>query len=146
MEQEIKSIPELEQFAKEFLGQLHKKETGATIVGLRGDLGSGKTAFVKAVAGVLGITEEVLSPTFVIAKFYPLEHSAWQQLVHVDLYRIEAKEELRALKWDTIVSDPKNLLMIEWPEQMGELFPSDAAILKFRFIDESTRTIISENI
>ena len=95
MERIIKSIPELEQFARHFLEHLAAKGDGATIVGLSGDLGAGKTAFVKAAAKALGISEEVLSSTFVIAKFYDIpEHHHWSRLVHVDAYRIEESAEL----------------------------------------------------
>ncbi len=144
MEREIKSITELEEFAAQFLSRLAKHKTHATIVGLSGELGSGKTAFAKAIAKALGLTEEVLSPTFVIAKFYQLKDPDWNRLVHIDLYRIEDGDELRALKWESIMADPKNLVMVEWPEQIGALFPQDATMLKFRFIDESTRAILSE--
>jgi len=144
VEREIKSITELEEFAAQFLSRLAKHKTHATIVGLSGELGSGKTAFAKAIAKALGLTEEVLSPTFVIAKFYQLKDPDWNRLVHIDLYRIEDGDELRALKWESIMADPKNLVMVEWPEQIGALFPQDATMLKFRFIDESTRAILSE--
>ena len=141
MERDLRNISALRAFAQEFLEALRSFPDRATIVGLSGDLGSGKTAFVKEAAGLLGVEEEVLSPTFVIAKFYDLHGAKWKRLVHIDAYRIERPEEIRALKWDTITRDPNNLVFIEWPEQLGALFPTDAQILHFQFIDETTRSV-----
>ncbi|HEY9585077.1 MAG TPA: tRNA (adenosine(37)-N6)-threonylcarbamoyltransferase complex ATPase subunit type 1 TsaE [Candidatus Paceibacterota bacterium] len=142
MEKMIKSIAELEQFSRSFLDGLRTKEGCATTVGLSGDLGSGKTAFTKATAKTLGVIGEVLSPTFVIAKFYEIpEHPSWSHLVHVDAYRIGDPDELSVLRWGEILADRKNLVLIEWPEHVGAAFPSDAPVLTFRFVDEMTRSI-----
>jgi tRNA threonylcarbamoyladenosine biosynthesis protein TsaE len=129
--------------AEKFLATLTAQEGGATIIGLSGDLGSGKTTFVKFLARHLGIEDEILSPTFVIAKFYELPGMlSWSRLIHVDAYRIENPDELRALKWENLVSDKKHLIVVEWPEQVSPLLPSPLALISFRFIDETTRGII----
>lgn len=111
-------------------------EKGATVIGLSGHLGAGKTAFVKAVAKKLGIPEEVTSPTFVLMKIYGIPKGAalrgdvqtrgdgidafpWSHLVHIDAYRLEGRRELEALDYENIVSDAGNLVMIEWPENVG---------------------------
>ncbi len=142
METTISSIPELERFAREFLAELPAEKSGATVVGLSGDLGAGKTAFVKAAAKAFEITENVLSPTFVIAKYYELPGAcSWSRLVHIDAYRIEDPAELKALRWDEIVGDKENLILIEWPERIGKFFPKNGTTLTFRFIDETTRAI-----
>lgn len=144
METTIKSIPELERFAREYLQNLPMNTTGATVVGLSGDLGSGKTAFVKAAANALNVKGAVVSPTFVIAKFYQIpRHPSWSRLVHVDAYRIEEPEELKSLHFETISADPRSLLLIEWPEHIGALFPKNSPVLSFRFIDETTRVILN---
>ncbi len=130
------SLEETQKIAAEWLVSiiqdpiLDKKE--ATVVGLSGHLGAGKTAFVKAVAKELGITGEVTSPTFVLMKIYSIEVrpsrpnlqgptykvSPWTRLIHIDAYRLEKREELQALDFENIVSDPGNLVMIEWPENV----------------------------
>ena len=141
MGKELRSLAELTAFAEEFISTLQHETGHATVVGLSGDLGSGKTAFVKAVAKKLGVQEDVLSPTFVIAKFYDLSDSAWGRLVHVDAYRIEQPDEVRALRFGELLADSRNLVMIEWPEQLQEYFPEDARTLHFRFVDETTREV-----
>lgn len=94
----------------------------ATVLALSGDLGAGKTAFTKLLAQHLGITETVVSPTFIIAKFYEISPtvSPWKHLVHIDAYRLESWAELEILKFDEVFSDPQNLVIIEWPEQVTD--------------------------
>lgn len=137
----LRSIEELERFAAEFLRSLMKNETRATVIGLTGDLGSGKTAFTKTLGKALGVGEEITSPTFVIARFYNLHDRPWQRLVHVDAYRIDDPAELAPLKWDMLLADPAHLVVVEWPERLGKKFPSDALVLQFTFIDERTRRV-----
>ena len=141
MEKQINSLEELGFFADKFIGELVKNETHATIIGLSGELGSGKTAFVKAIAQSLDIKEDISSPTFVIAKFYELSGAKWARLIHIDAYRLNDPNELNVLRFDQLISDPKHLIFLEWPEIAKERFPSDAAVLKFKFINETTRTI-----
>jgi tRNA threonylcarbamoyladenosine biosynthesis protein TsaE len=138
----IKDLNELKSFAREFAGGLVPHDTRATVVGLKGDLGSGKTAFTKMLAGELGIMDEIVSPTFVVAKYYALPKSSpWERLVHIDLYRIENKDELRPLRFKDLMQDTSSLVIIEWPERAFGEFPEDADMLQFTFIDDTTRTI-----
>lgn len=93
----------------------------AVVAGLSGHLGAGKTAFVKALAKELMIDEDVTSPTFVIMKVYEIPKRAlpWKRLVHIDAYRLEKIQELEALRYEELVADPHNLIVIEWPENVG---------------------------
>lgn len=124
----------------------------ATILALSGDLGSGKTAFVKALAAALGITETITSPTFVIEQIYMLPKGAasaaaahFDRLIHIDAYRLEKASELERLGWAEIASDPKNIICLEWPENVSGLSHCSAVRrLQFRFVDENTREISSE--
>ena len=105
----------------------------AFVAGLSGHLGAGKTAFVKQIARELGVEEEVTSPTFVLMKIYPTKHPTLRRLVHIDAYRLERRADLEALRWEDVVADPHNLVMIEWPENVGmnEGDPELNAWLKF---------------
>lgn len=142
MEQIINGEDEMSIFAFEVLRTLSPNKEHATVVGLSGDLGSGKTTFAQLFARGLLIEEHVVSPTYVIAKFYDIPHNApWRKLVHIDAYRIEHPDEMRTLKWEGIIEDAKNIVLVEWPEHIGELFPKDAPILQFRFIDQGTRAV-----
>ena len=119
------SLEETERFAKEWLEEISRsapepsgKIAQAFVVGLFGHLGAGKTAFVKIVAKILGVKEEITSPTFVIMKNYKINHPKWKNLIHIDAYRLEQREELEVLDFEGLVSNPENLIMIEWPEKV----------------------------
>lgn len=159
----IKSLSALDDFvSNEFLPFLTPSDDGATVITLTGDLGSGKTAFVKSIAKQLGITEHIVSPTFVIAKFYPLPgsdapaeifenaqeeraHPHFHELVHIDAYRMEDPKEADVLRLHEILDDERKLIFIEWPEQLGAELPEGNINLSFTFIDENTRLITQTN-
>jgi tRNA threonylcarbamoyladenosine biosynthesis protein TsaE len=140
MNHRITSLGDTTALAEQFIKSLTPQRT-ATIVGLHGDLGSGKTTFTQAVAKVLGITETVTSPTFVIEKLYSLSHADFKKLIHIDAYRLESGKELLHLGWQEIADDPKNLIFIEWPERVADILPKDMKKIEFTFVDETTREI-----
>lgn len=158
-----KNLTETAQFAREFLAGLAprlpstllrtSRSGQATIVGLYGDLGSGKTTFVQQIAKVLGVRSSVQSPTFVIMKKYaiqnppsfpPLVKGGYRGdlfLVHIDAYRLDSGADLKKLDWDTIANDPKNLILIEWADRVADILPPDHLKLRFEFVDDTTRKI-----
>lgn len=137
-----KSPKETEKIAKEFVKDiLKKKHNGAIIVGLSGNLGAGKTAFVKAVAKSLGVTDTVQSPTFVIEKIYKIKTENFEHLIHIDAYRLESAEELLKLGFKEIAENPKNIIFIEWPEKVKGILPKDAALIYFTHINDKEREI-----
>jgi tRNA threonylcarbamoyladenosine biosynthesis protein TsaE len=114
----------------------------ATIITLQGALGAGKTVFAKGVAEALGVTETVTSPTYVIEKTYPLPPNyPWKQLIHIDAYRLQSEEELYTIRWHARAIDPGNIVLVEWPEQMGRGLPDWALSVTFEHVDEHTRRI-----
>lgn len=129
------SVAETEKIAADWLRDISNAQNDpseASVVGLSGHLGAGKTAFVKAIAKALGIAEDVTSPTFVLMKIYPIAaDSPWKRLVHIDAYRLEKPEELGALDFERLIADKNDLVMIEWPENVGldGLMPGHAAIV-----------------
>jgi tRNA threonylcarbamoyladenosine biosynthesis protein TsaE len=125
------SLEETQQIAEEWLVDIsntYQDSDEALVVGLSGHLGAGKTAFVKCIAKALGVNEAVTSPTFVIMKIYDIDPNdillkeasfPWKHLVHIDAYRLEQPEELEALRFEDIVADKNDLVLIEWPENVG---------------------------
>lgn len=96
------------------------------VVSLTGALGAGKTLFVKALAGALGLEERVVaSPTFVIAGEYACARVGGpERLVHVDFYRVGSELELESaglLDW----LEPGTLLIAEWGERFASALPED---------------------
>lgn len=132
---------DLQALAKEILLHLKQREN-AQIVGLSGDLGSGKTALTKAFAKELGVAEEVTSPTFVVMKSYEINnHEFYKKLVHIDAYRIEDEEEMKVLRFEEIINDPTNLVFIEWPEQIQNTLPRDVLSINLKILEGETREI-----
>lgn len=113
----------------------------ATVVALQGDLGAGKTTFTQEVGKILGITENMHSPTFVIEKIYEIDFKGFKRLIHIDAYRIEKESELLHLGWEELVKNPENLIFIEWPENVQGLIPNEAIRISFKHVDENTREI-----
>jgi tRNA threonylcarbamoyladenosine biosynthesis protein TsaE len=111
-------------------------DTNARVIALQGNLGAGKTAITKCIAELLGITEAVTSPTFVIMKKYTPPNMC---LIHIDAYRIQTENELDLLNLNDLIKDDKNLIIIEWPEQTMKLLPPETLIVQCEFIDEMTR-------
>ncbi|RJP28168.1 MAG: tRNA (adenosine(37)-N6)-threonylcarbamoyltransferase complex ATPase subunit type 1 TsaE [Candidatus Omnitrophota bacterium] len=101
------------------------------IICLSGQLGSGKTVFVKGLAAGLGIDkEEVISPTFVIVRKY----EGRIKLFHLDLYRIIMPFELADLGYDELLYNDA-VSAIEWPEKLGNLMPENFLKIDISIID-----------
>lgn len=119
-----RSVDETLRFAKEFGRSL----SGGSVVALEGELGSGKTVFVKGIALGLGLAnpDQVKSPTFVLMHIYPTK----VPLYHFDLYRLEHEEELDALGFDDFASDSRTITVVEWADRVRERIPSGAIWIK----------------
>lgn len=133
------SIAETETLAKSWLDSLSGSDDQATIVGLYGNLGAGKTTFSQSVGKALGIKETMTSPTFVIEKIYETTHPNFKRLVHIDAYRLESGAELQVLNFEELVSNKNNLILIEWPENVKSILPEDHTKIYCEFVDENTR-------
>lgn len=107
------------------------------IVALIGDLGTGKTALTKYIAEGLGITEEVISPTFTIVKEY---RSGRLPLFHFDVYRLSSGEELLDIGAEDYLED-SGLSVIEWADIVADVLPADALVVSLEYGDGNARTV-----
>lgn len=115
---------------------------GGETLALYGDLGSGKTTFLQGLARGLGITKNIISPTFLIMRTYTLEESTKiKKLYHLDLYRIETEAEAIDLGLLDLVQDPKNVVAIEWPDKIANLLPEQRITLFFEYFEDDKRKI-----
>lgn len=118
-----------------------KNRAKATVVTLSGNLGAGKTTLVQAVGVVLGVSEVITSPTFVVMKRYETTDDTFTTLIHIDAYRIESVTELTILGWERWLAEPDVLLCVEWPEKISTLIPPTAVQVILTVVDEVTRKI-----
>jgi tRNA threonylcarbamoyladenosine biosynthesis protein TsaE len=142
MDKVIHDLAELTDEASSFVTSLIPRTRGATLVTLSGELGAGKTAFTKAIAIACGVKETVTSPTFVLEKIYTLPPSAqFKRLVHIDAYRLEEGDSLHTLDFVTLMQDPSNLIVLEWPEKVGDALPFPAVRILLVAHEDGSRTI-----
>jgi len=140
-----KSLEETGQIAKNFLETIYSIGDSSVVVALEGNLGAGKTAFTQEVGKILGVAENMHSPTFVIEKIYSIDWKGFRNLIHIDAYRLEKDSELLHLGWEEITREQENLVFLEWPENVASIIPESARRIHFKFIDEDTREISYEN-
>lgn len=108
------------------------------VVALVGDLGAGKTQFVKGLAKGLGSKEMVTSPTFTLMHEY---QSKRVPIYHFDFYRIESLAALRAIGFDEIVFGD-GVSVIEWADRFADAIPPRARWIKFEIVSENRRRIL----
>jgi len=135
-----KNPEETRKIAQEFLKTLRKSER-ATVVGLYGDLGTGKTAFSQFLGEALGVHDPIQSPTFLIEKIYELKRTPWEHLVHIDAYRLESSDELLNLGWREIIKRPENLVLVEWADRVKEILPENAYHIAIKHVEDDEREI-----
>jgi tRNA threonylcarbamoyladenosine biosynthesis protein TsaE len=121
------------------------QQNSALIIGLKGDLGSGKTIFAQGLAKGLGIKEKILSPTFVILKKFQVSSFRFQAFYHIDCYRIREPKEILKIGFQEIVADPKNIVAIEWAEKIKSILPKNCPMVRFDFIGKTKRKITLKN-
>ena len=132
-----------EIFAKEILQKKMQNSpvAGAIVIGLRGDLGSGKTTFIQGFAKGFGIGEKILSPTFVILKRFKITKKSFKNFYHIDCYRLKNEKDILELGLKEIILNPDNIVAIEWPEKIKKVLPKKTIIIKFKLIDKNKREI-----
>lgn len=116
---------------------LGRRLSPGDLICLTGDLGTGKTCFVKGLAGGLGIKgRAVTSPTFIIIR----EYKGRIPLYHIDLYRIGFVEDIRDIGMEEAIYG-QGVTAIEWAERISETLPDERIDVTLNYVDEKTRVI-----
>lgn len=114
----------------------------AQLITLTGDLGAGKTTFTQQLAAHLGITETVVSPTFVVMKSYDIpDHTDYNQLVHIDAYRFEDESEAGPLRLLELFQQPRTLICLEWPDRVTGILPEEKVAVTIEIKEGETRKV-----
>ncbi|OGL73716.1 tRNA (adenosine(37)-N6)-threonylcarbamoyltransferase complex ATPase subunit type 1 TsaE [Candidatus Uhrbacteria bacterium RIFCSPHIGHO2_02_FULL_60_10] len=137
----LKNLAALNAFAKEYATTLK----GGEIIGLVGELGAGKTAFVQRLAAALRVPRGVRSPTFVLMNVFsipPRRGSRLHQLCHIDAYRLKDESELRGLGFEDYAGAPDTVTIVEWVDRVPAAKESPHyRELKFSYVPEGGRKV-----
>jgi len=129
------SLDEIESVAKSFLNYIDNKK----VIAFHGNLGTGKTTFIKALGEQLGVTENISSPTFSIINQYTAADN--KTIFHIDLYRVKDTEEARNAGVEECIYSG-DICFIEWPEKVLAILPADIVNVFLEPISETKRKII----
>ena len=129
----IQSEDELQMVARELLDALN----GRTVVALRGEMGAGKTTLIRALAEVMGVEDQVTSPTFALVNEY--RSAKGERLFHFDFYRIDDLREAYDLGYEEYFYSG-DLCLVEWPEKVEPLLPEEVVELTIRVDSPTERT------
>lgn len=134
---EVRNEVETQELAQKLGANLR----GGEIIELRGDVGAGKTTFVKGLARGLRIDDDVQSPSFTISRVYDARDNL--RLAHYDFYRLVdagiMKDELAEM-----MQDPETITIIEWADIVEGVLPNDRLTIRFESPSETSRTLILE--
>ena len=148
MKHNISNIDEFNNFVKEFFSKIKPLNNKAVVISLKGDLGAGKTTFTQMLAKELGIEETITSPTFVIQKRYEIKKGPdpFKKLIHIDAYRLDSSDELLRLDWEDLISNPENIICLEWPERVADIIPEDSVSINIEMGYGGERKIEINNL
>jgi L-threonylcarbamoyladenylate synthase len=137
------SPEQTKKIARDVFNQRTKERKPLVFV-IEGEMGVGKTVFVKGIGEKLGI-ENIISPTFVVCYEYPISYNGFDTLIHFDLYNIEDEEEYLHLGIENYLK-PGKVLCFEWGEKIGKLYErmkneAKVILIRMEYIDEKKRRI-----
>lgn len=119
--------------------KLAEKLPGGSVVAMYGDLGAGKTAFVRGMAKGMGLSCRVSSPTFTIVNEYLGE----RELIHFDMYRLSSADELFDIGWEDYLSRGA-VCAVEWSENVQDAFFGDEVVVRIDKLNDTDRKITIE--
>ena len=119
--------------------KLAEKLPGGSVVAMYGDLGAGKTAFVRGMARGMGLSCRVSSPTFTIVNEYLGE----RELIHFDMYRLSSADELFDIGWEDYLSR-NAVCAVEWSENVQDAFFGDEVVVRIEKLNDTDRKITIE--
>ena len=132
---EIKSLENIEESATEFVKQMGDN----TVFAFRGEMGAGKTTFIKSICRVLGVSDEINSPTFSLVNEY-CSYTTGELIYHFDFYRINNIEEVYDMGYEDYFYCGA-ICFIEWPEKVEELLPHDCVNVSIVQNEDTSRTV-----
>ncbi|MGI6027847.1 MAG: tRNA (adenosine(37)-N6)-threonylcarbamoyltransferase complex ATPase subunit type 1 TsaE [Candidatus Heteroscillospira sp.] len=118
---------------------LGSRVPNGTVIAMYGDLGAGKTAFVRGMARGMGITARVNSPTFTIVN----EYAGDRELFHFDMYRLGSSDELFDIGWEDYLAR-EGVCVVEWSENVSDAFDGTEIKVSIAKLSDTARKITIE--
>jgi tRNA threonylcarbamoyladenosine biosynthesis protein TsaE len=113
---------------------------GGEVIALEGELGAGKTCFVRGLAAGLGLdASAVCSPTFVICRRYG--DSAALGLVHIDAFRLGGPQDLDSIGWEEMLAEPDSVIAVEWAGRIADALPRERLEIAIDHLPDGARRI-----
>ena len=148
MEITIKNLDEMGEKARMFINALGEQR----VIAFYGSMGAGKTTFIRALCQELGVIEPVTSPTFAIVNEYEvvdqssihqssIHQSSIKKIFHFDFYRIKRLEEAYDMGFEDYLYSG-HLCLIEWPELIEDLLPSETVRVHITIAEDGSRTLM----
>ena len=140
----IKSVRAMRVFASGIAKDIvasPKKKT-ATVIGLVGNLGAGKTAFTGGFLRALGVKGSVLSPTFVLMRNYALRSTHYKVAYHIDAYRLDHPKELLAIGFKELIKNPNAIVLVEWANQVKKIMPAGTKWIEIKHGQGKTERVV----
>lgn len=130
---------------KELAQRVAKKLKPKGVLALYGDLGSGKTTFVRFLVEALGIVARVQSPSFILVRKYTGGSGSIKVVNHIDLYRLTSKDEVAELEVEELFNEEGSITVIEWPKLLEDFLPKDTVKIDFEYVAQFKRKINVQN-
>lgn len=140
MEIKIQSLDQIKDAARQFIAAMGDN----TVFAFYGQMGAGKTTFIKAICEELGVSDPITSPTFAIVNEYRSD-LAGELIYHFDFYRIKKLDEVYDMGYEDYFYSGA-LCFIEWPELIEEVLPGNSVTVRIEAQEDGTRIIHSEEL
>lgn len=137
MEFHISSTEQINQVAQEFIAAMG----GHKLFAFYGEMGAGKTTFIKALCDELGVIDVVNSPTFAIANDY--ETALGDHIYHFDFYRLKTPQEALDFGVEDYFYSGR-ICFMEWPDQIGTLLPTESVRVAITVNADGSRTVAAD--
>ena len=131
----LNNLSDIDTIAKKFVENMGNRKVFA----FYGEMGAGKTTFIKAICGALGVTETITSPTFAIVNEYEKEEG--EPIFHFDFYRIKDIDEAYDFGYEDYFYSG-NICFIEWPQLVEPLLPENVVKVQIVIEDNEQRIIL----
>lgn len=139
---EIHGLEEIGKAAQEFLGHVSSSPLQSNIFAFFGQMGAGKTTFIKALCSALGVSDDVNSPTFTIVNEYRAAKGF--PVYHFDFYRISREQEAYDIGIDEYFGGD-GICLIEWPDKIEGILPDECFRIYVRVDAQGNRSLEIED-